>query len=81
VYLDNAVFKKIGRGSETKPGKLNKEFFVTGSKAQEADDYLIYNKSKGILYYDADGSGQGNAVEICSLSKHLKMTYRDFFVI
>jgi Ca2+-binding RTX toxin-like protein len=81
VYLDNAVFKKVGRGSENHPGKLNKEFFITGTSAREADDHLIYNKQKGILFYDADGSGAGKAVEVALLSKHLKMTYHDFFVI
>jgi serralysin len=81
VYLDNAIFKTIGKGTETKPGTLNKEFFIVGSKAQEADHYLIYNKTKGILYYDLDGSGPRSAVEFAVLSKHLKMTYHDFFII
>ncbi|MGO4571141.1 hypothetical protein [Microvirga sp. 2TAF3] len=43
--------------------------------------YLICDAKKGVLYYDADGSGKGKAVEIATLKKGLKMTYADFFVI
>ncbi|WP_112664218.1 beta strand repeat-containing protein [Microvirga flavescens] len=81
IYLDNAVFKKLGKGTEAKTGKLLKDFFVIGSKAQDKNDYLIYNDKKGVLYYDADGSGKGKAVEIATLSKKLVMTEKDFFII
>jgi Ca2+-binding RTX toxin-like protein len=80
LWLDNAIFKKIGKGSVTKPGQLNKEFFVTG-KALENDDYLVYNKKTGILSYDADGSGSKAAVEFAQLKKGLALTYKDFFVV
>ncbi|MBB4039986.1 VCBS repeat-containing protein [Microvirga flocculans] len=82
IWLDNAVFTKLGKaGSETKPAQLKKEFFTIGSKAKDKNDYLVYDNKKGVLYYDADGSGKGKAVEIATLSKNLKMTYKDFFVI
>jgi len=80
LWLDNAIFKKLGKGSVTKPGQLNKEFFVTG-KALEKDDYVVYNKKTGILSYDADGSGSKAAVEFAQLKKGLSLTYKDFFVI
>ncbi|MFC1458164.1 calcium-binding protein [Microvirga arabica] len=79
--LDNAVFKKLGSGTLSNPMQLDQEFFVTGSKARERDDYLIYNKKTGVLSYDADGSGSREAVEFAQLSKNLKLTYKDFFVI
>ncbi len=78
--LDNAVFKKLGSGTLSNPTQLDKEFFVTG-RARERDDYLIYNKKTGVLSYDADGSGSREAVEFAQLSKNLKLTYKDFFVI
>ncbi len=82
IWLDNKVFTKLGKkGSETSPAKLNKAFFTVGSKAKDKNDYLVYDKKKGILYYDADGSGKGKAVEIASLKKGLKMTAADFFVV
>ena len=36
MWLDNAIFKKLGSGSLSKPGKLNKDFFSIGSKANHA---------------------------------------------
>ncbi|MCB5174849.1 hypothetical protein [Microvirga lenta] len=81
IWLDNKVFKKLGKkGSEAKPAKLNKKFFSL-EKAKGKDDYLVYSKKKGILYYDADGSGAGKAVEIAKMAKKLKLTANDFFVI
>ena len=80
-WLDNAVFKKLGSGISSNPKQLNKEFFVTGTKAREKDDYLIYNKKTGVLSYDSDGSGSKEAVEFAQLSKNLKLAYKDFFVI
>ncbi|NIX76657.1 glycoside hydrolase family 113 [Microvirga terricola] len=81
IYLDNAVFRKLGKGAISKPGKLNKNFFTIGDKAKDKDDYLIYNNKTGILSYDADGSARGKAMEIAQLKKGLKMTATEFFVI
>jgi Ca2+-binding RTX toxin-like protein len=81
VYLDNAIFKKLGKGSEANPGKLNKAFFQVGERADDRNDYLIYNKKTGVLYYDADGSGGAKQVEIAKLSKNLKLTEKDFFIL
>jgi hypothetical protein len=82
IWLENKVFTKLGKsGSEKKPAQLKKGFFTIGSKAKDKDDYVIYDKAKGVLSCDADGSGRGKAVEIATLSKKLAMTYKDFFVI
>jgi Ca2+-binding RTX toxin-like protein len=81
LYLDNAVFKKLGSGTEAKPKQLSKSFFTIGSKANDKNDYLIYNDKTGVLSYDADGSGKGKAIEFAQLSKKLAMTNKDFFVI
>ena len=82
IWLDNKVFIKLGKkGTEKKPAQLNKDSFVIGTKAKDKNDHLIYDKKKGMLLYDADGSGRGKAIEIATLSKSLKMTAADFFVI
>jgi hypothetical protein len=82
IWLDNAVFTKLGKaGSEAKPAQLKKDFFTIGSKAKDKNDYIIYDNKKGVLFYDADGSGKGKAVEIATLSKKIHMTNKDFFVV
>jgi Ca2+-binding RTX toxin-like protein len=82
IWLDNAIFTKLGTsGSDAKPVQVKKAFFTIGDKAKDKNDYIVYDKAKGVLYYDADGSGAGKQVEIATLSKNLSMTDKDFFVI
>ena len=81
IWLDNAIFRKLGKGSEVSPVRLKKDVFTIGPKAQDTNDYLVYNSKKGTLAYDADGSGRGAAIVFATLSKSLKITNKDFFVI
>jgi Ca2+-binding RTX toxin-like protein len=83
IWLDNKIFTKLGKkGTEAAPVALNKKYFKVATKAKDKDDYLIYDKAKGKLFYDADGSrDKYQAVQIASLTKKLKMTFEDFFVI
>ncbi|MBJ6124934.1 Ig-like domain-containing protein [Microvirga splendida] len=82
IWLDNKVFTKLGKqGTEKKPAKLIKDFFVKGAKSKDKNDYVIYDSKKGKLFYDPDGSGKSKQVEITALSKNLKMTEKDFLVI
>ena len=82
LWLDNAVFKKLGtNGTGSDPAKLSKGFFTIGSKAKDKNDYIVYNDKTGVLSYDADGSGKGKAVEFAQLSSISEMTAADFFII
>ncbi|MGW8168459.1 MAG: hypothetical protein ACWGHH_00360 [Sulfurovaceae bacterium] len=78
ICLDNLVFKKLVDGT------LTSDNFVSNNtgKAQDANDYIIYNKSNGSLYYDADGNGFGAAVVFATLAnKPTDITYSDFVVV
>lgn len=82
IWLDNAAFSsKIGKGTESSPRKLSKAFFKVGTKAADSNDYVIYNKSKGVLYFDSDGSGSKAMVEIATIKKNLAMTNADVWII
>ncbi|NIX76883.1 calcium-binding protein [Microvirga terricola] len=81
IWLDNAVYTKLGSGSTSSPRTLSKSYFEIGSKADDSNDYILYDKATGSLYYDADGSGKGAAVEIAKLAKGLSLTYNDFYVV
>ena len=80
IYFDDMYMKKLGSSSGSRAVKLKKAFFVTGSKAKDANDYVIYDDKKGILYYDSNGSSAGGAVAIATLSKKLKITAADFLI-
>lgn len=82
VHMDNAIFTKLGKkGSAAKPATLNKAFFTIGTKAADANDYLIYNKKTGALFYDVDGNGSKAAIQIATFKNKLSLTDKDFLVI
>jgi Ca2+-binding RTX toxin-like protein len=76
VHLAKQIFSKIA-----KKGVLKKDAFYVGAAAHDGSDRVIYNKKTGALFYDQDGNGAHEAIQIATLSKNLKMTYHDFFVI
>jgi Ca2+-binding RTX toxin-like protein len=82
IWLDNAVFKKIGpAGTELAPKLLKGGAFWTGDKAHDASDRVIYDKTTGALYYDQDGTGGAAQVKFAQLKPNLALTNKDFFVI
>ncbi|MFC4175022.1 M10 family metallopeptidase [Microvirga sp. GCM10011540] len=76
VRLDNSVFTKLG-----KTGKLPSSAFWTGKSAHDPSDRIVYDKGKGALLYDADGSGRSAPVVFATLDKNLKITSADFLVV
>ncbi|WP_114943255.1 calcium-binding protein [Microvirga calopogonii] len=81
IYLENKYFKVTPSGTLTKPKGMASKHFYKGAKAHDKDDRIIYDSKKGVLYYDADGTGGAAQIKIATLSKNLKMTHKDFFVI
>ncbi|KAB0265077.1 VCBS domain-containing protein [Microvirga brassicacearum] len=82
IYLDNAIFKKLGKkGSPTTPAKMDSKMFWAGTKAHDKDDRIIYDKKSGALYYDADGVGGASQIKFGQVKKGISVTYKDFFVI
>ena len=77
IELENAIF-----GSLSTVGVLAAGSFVAGAgvSAADADDFLLYDSASGALYYDADGSGAGEAVQFASLSSGLALSSADFMV-
>jgi len=74
IGLDDAIFTGLG-------ATLNANAFVIGATAADADDRIIYNSATGQLYYDADGSGAGAAVQFATLAGGLSLTASDFVMI
>ena len=66
------------------PGTLSMDTFLAGdgvTQAQNANQQIIYNKTSGALYYDADGSGtEYDAVQVAVIgtTTHPLLTYQDF---
>ena len=77
-HLENAIFTKLGAGAAH---ALNPAFFKVGAAATDAHDFLVYNKTTGVLSCDVNGSGAGGVTQICALTNKLTLTATDFFVI
>jgi Ca2+-binding RTX toxin-like protein len=63
IHLDHTIFTAVGNAGALVVGAFN-----TGAAATQADDRIIYNTSTGALFYDADGSGKGAAIQFATLS-------------
>jgi hypothetical protein len=82
IWLENRIFTKLGKqGTELRPKTLNKAFFAFDT-AKDGNDYLIYVKQTGRLYYDGDGSGaKVKAVEIATFATKPNLKFTEFFII
>ena len=76
VELAKNVFKALPA-----KGVLSKSAFTVGTAAKDSSDRIIYNKTKGVLYYDVDGRGPAAAIPVATLDKYLNLTYKDFFIL
>jgi Ca2+-binding RTX toxin-like protein len=76
IFLENLVFKKLT------VGVLKAAAFYIGTKAHDASDRIIYNKSTGAVYYDDDGTGAHAQIQFATLStKPANLAANDFTVI
>jgi Ca2+-binding RTX toxin-like protein len=75
INLDHNIFSTLVTGA------LPSGSFVVGTKALQADDHIIYNKSTGELFYDPDGSGAAAQIKFAQLSANLSLTSAHFVVI
>jgi len=80
IFLDNAVFTKLGRAS-TAGVKFKSDMFVEGTRAKDREDRIVYDKKSGKLYYDEDGTGTKAQIQIATLTNKTKLSYQDSFVI
>lgn len=74
IQLDKDIFKKIG--SDLGAGEFN-----VGSSAEDSNDYIIYHKSEGKIYYDKNADGSGGKVLFARVDKKLKLDHNDFDMV
>ncbi|MBH2037303.1 MAG: M10 family metallopeptidase C-terminal domain-containing protein [Pseudomonadales bacterium] len=82
ILLSANIFKALGALS----GEIRESQFWSAAgaiKGHDADDRMVYNTTSGALYYDADGSGNGAAVQIALLgmTTHPTLGHNDFSII
>ncbi|WP_262267170.1 MULTISPECIES: calcium-binding protein [Microvirga] len=78
IWLDNAVFTKIGADGALKAAAFRSN--MTG-QAQDRSDRIIYEKDTGKLFYDADGTGSAASVHFATLTNKAAVNVKDFYVL
>jgi Ca2+-binding RTX toxin-like protein len=78
IEIDNAIMTALTATGALASGRFAAN--ATGT-AQDADDFIVYNKTTGVVSYDADGNGAGGAVAFATLTGALTLTSADFLVI
>ena len=80
VQLENAIFTKLLNTGPLAAGNFRAN---TAGTAVDANDYVLYNTTSGVLSYDADGNGANAAVQIAAvgISTHPVLTSAVFIVI
>ena len=82
VVDDTIVVLADSFGSGLKSGAaITPDQFTIGTGATDASDRFIYNKTSGALFFDADGTGTTEQIQLATLSTGLAMTNADIFVI
>lgn len=78
IKLENAIFTAL-----IATGTLNSAYFKANTIGQAIDtnDYIVYETDTGKLFYDQDGSGAGDAVQIALLANKPSITYNDFVIM
>jgi Ca2+-binding RTX toxin-like protein len=75
IRLAASVFTSLTAGA------LGTGEFVTGKRAADADDHIIYNADTGALIYDENGSAHGGETQFATLDKNLDLASTDFVVV
>jgi Ca2+-binding RTX toxin-like protein len=76
IELSKATFSKLGA-----KGFLKKGEFYVGDAPHDRSVHVIYDKKKGVLWYDRDGTGGADAVQIGKIDKKLALSHADFLII
>lgn len=74
LVLTKSIFASIGAALDLSELRL-------GTAALDANDFLIYNRSNGQLFYDANGSGAGGQVLFATLAAGTVLDTSDFALV
>ncbi|WP_415405299.1 M10 family metallopeptidase C-terminal domain-containing protein [Tateyamaria sp. SN3-11] len=78
ILLDNLIFEELGSDGALSFGALHTS---TTGVSRDSDDRILYDTDDGTLSYDADGSGDGDAIQFAQLSRNLDLSADDFIII
>jgi len=83
IWLDDDIFKKLGPASGVRdllPGRFK---VLNASAELDGNDFILYKKATGELFYDTNGVDPGGRTlfAVLGTDTHPTLTYADFQVI
>ena len=83
IWLDDDIFKKLGQESVVRdllPGRFK---VLNASAELDGNDFILYKKASGELFYDTNGVDPGGRTlfAVLGTDTHPALTYADFQVI
>jgi Ca2+-binding RTX toxin-like protein len=78
ILLDNLIFETVGVDGVLGLGAF---YGNAAGAAHDADDRIVYDTDSGALFYDVDGSGEGEAIQFAQLNANLRLSASDFIII
>lgn len=76
LHFDSSVF-----GKPKKLGVLKKKHFEKGDEADDGNDYFVFLKAKGKLWYDGNGDKTGKMKLIARLDKGSDLDASEIFLV
>jgi Ca2+-binding RTX toxin-like protein len=74
IGLENTVFGALG-------SSISSSEFRLGTNAVDSNDFLVYDRASGKLYYDSDGDGSRSKVLIATLDANTALGSGDFILV
>ncbi len=74
LAFSDTVFKVLG-------ASVTQSELRFGTKAKDGNDFLLYDKPAGKIYYDADGSDSGKAILFADLKNGTVLDHDDFLIL
>jgi Ca2+-binding RTX toxin-like protein len=78
---DLIQIKASGFGGGLTAGELSSEQFVLGTSANDADDRFIYDQPSRQLWFDQDGIGKSNPLELAIFSNNTALNASNFVIV
>ncbi|WP_457090747.1 polysaccharide lyase family 7 protein [Microvirga sp. P5_D2] len=75
IRLNDSVYTGI------QSGRLSADSFVIGAQASDPSDRIVYDDKTGAVFYDADGSGNVDAVQFARIDAGLSLMASHFIII
>ncbi len=84
MHIDNFAFRGVGKDGALASGVFHLVAVATDAAAlalTDTNDRLVYNRTTGSLFYDADGRGGVAAFKLAALNPGVAISTADFLVI